>query len=95
MKQMKYKVAAGVVLLAVAASGCTATDPVRVESDFGNSVWHMINAQLHDPKAAQNPPADAPAGMDGVHAGAVLKAYRERAGDADGVDEDVQLNVSP
>ncbi len=58
------------------AAGCTHSDPVRVEEDFGNSVRHMIDAQIYNPEAAEHPIIDPPRPLDGPKGEAVLDAYR-------------------
>lgn len=63
----------GVLLVTVTA--CTGK-PVRVESDFGNSVHNMTEAQMYDPEAARNPSAELPGGLDGAKGDAVIDAYR-------------------
>jgi type IV pilus biogenesis protein CpaD/CtpE len=63
-------------ILWVLLTGCNSTDPVRVEQDFGNSVHHMIQAQIYNPQAARNPSTIPPAALDGPMAGEALKVYR-------------------
>ncbi len=85
---------AAVVLAAMTLAACTTTDPTRVEEDFGNSVRHMVNAQIYDQEAAQNPPKDPPMGIDAVQAEAVLKVYREHVGDPEEVTDTLRINIS-
>ncbi|QBQ55878.1 hypothetical protein [Nitrosococcus wardiae] len=73
--------------------GCTSTDPVRVEQDFGNSVRNMIQAQIYDPEAARNPPVDPPAALDGAKAGEALKEYRQDVGKPSKVEKELPLNI--
>lgn len=73
IKQNLYRV---VVVAMLSATGCSSTDPVRVEEDFGNSVRNMVNAQIYNPNAAKNPPAEPPLALDGEKADKVLEAYR-------------------
>jgi type IV pilus biogenesis protein CpaD/CtpE len=65
-----------VLSLLVLTAGCT-NNLTRVEQDFGNSVRHMINAQIYDPKAAENPPTQPPTELDGTKGEKVLSTYRE------------------
>lgn len=58
------------------ATGCTHSDPVRVEQDYGNSVRHMLNAQIYNPEAAEHPIIDPPRPLDGEKAEAVIRSYR-------------------
>lgn len=62
--------------LVVLMAGCTSTDPVRVEQDFGNSVRRMVEAQTYNPAAAAHPPAEPPQGYDGAKAKRVIETYR-------------------
>ena len=62
-------------LILAAATACS-TDPVRVEQDYGNSVRHMIDAQMADPQAARNPSADLPGALDGDKGEKAIEAYR-------------------
>ncbi len=77
-------------------TGCstTSTDPVRVEQDYGNSVRNMVQAQILDPEAAENPPEEAPTGLDGRNAEAVLKSYRGDVSKPKQVDKPVQININ-
>ncbi len=56
--------------------GCTSTDPVRVEQDFGSSVRNMVQQQTYDPTAAVNPTAEPPMSYDGYKAKRTLETYR-------------------
>jgi hypothetical protein len=64
-------------ILLTLLTGCNSTDPVRVEQDFGNSVHHMIQAQIYNPQAARNPSTVPPAALDGPMAGEALNVYRK------------------
>lgn len=76
-----------------AAGGCTSTDPVRVEEDFGNSVRHMIQAQIHDPQAAANPPVDPPMNLDGAKADNILKSYRKDVSKPEQIEKPLQITI--
>ena len=78
----------------VAGCATTDTDPSRVEDDFGNSVRHMVNAQIYDPVAAQNPPEAPPMGIDGVQAEAAIDVYRKSVGDPKDVTKALRIEVS-
>lgn len=73
---------------------CASTDATRVEEDFGNSVRHMVNAQIYDPEAAKNPPKDPPMGIDAIQAESVLEVYREHVGDPRKVSESLRIDIS-
>jgi type IV pilus biogenesis protein CpaD/CtpE len=70
-----FYVSSGILLALL--TGCSSTDPVRVEQDFGNSVHHMIQAQIYNPQAARNPSTVPPAALDGPMAGNALDVYRK------------------
>ena len=55
-------------LISIFVSGCSSTDPTRVEADYGNSVRNMIEAQIYDPDAAKYPPSEPPTTLDGSYA---------------------------
>ena len=83
-----------VVTACLTLAACVTTDPTRVEEDFGNSVRHMVNAQIYDPEAARNPPKAPPMGIDGVQAEAVMDVYREHVGDPKDVSKAVKIDIS-
>jgi len=73
MKFSAIHVAAAAVSLALLA-GCESTS--KIEADFGNAYRNMVAAQIHNPEAARNPPADPPLTMDGQRASDVMDKYR-------------------
>ena len=73
MKISAIHVAAAAVSLALLA-GCESTS--KIEADFGNAYRNMVAAQIHNPEAARNPPADPPLTMDGQRASDVMDKYR-------------------
>jgi type IV pilus biogenesis protein CpaD/CtpE len=61
-------------ILLVPLAGCESTS--QIEADFGNAYRNMVAAQIHNPEAARNPPADPPLTMDGQRASDVMEKYR-------------------
>jgi type IV pilus biogenesis protein CpaD/CtpE len=72
MNSLKTLLFGAIVMTLAACTGRAA----RVESDYGNSVNNMIEAQMYDPEAARNPSADLPGGLDGAKADHAIEAYR-------------------
>ena len=72
IRWMTALLAAPVLLL----SACATTE--EAPGDFGDSVRHMVDAQIYDRHAAEHPPADPPLGLDGAVAATALKAWREQ-----------------
>lgn len=82
-----------VVLLTLIAGCTTSTDAVRVEQDYGNSVRHMIDAQIYDPTAAYNPSTEPAVGLDGGKAHNVLEQYRKDVAKPQKVEQPIHLRV--
>ena len=66
-------------LLLVSASlllmaGCET--PSRLDAEFGSAYRNMVAEQIHDPRAAANPPTDPPLVLDGQRASDVIEKYR-------------------
>lgn len=89
----KSLIIAGGALLLAATAGCTRNDPVRVESDFGNSVRHMVQMQIYNPKAAENPPANPPLVLDAPVGERILQNYRGETGKSEAVKQPIIFNV--
>ena len=94
MKTVTSLIKTSVLALFALIIGCASTDPQRVEDDFGNSVRHMVDAQIYDREAAANPSTEAVTGMDGVQAEAVMDVYRKHIGDPDKVNESLRIEIS-
>lgn len=48
------------------------------DAAFGSAVRHMIQEQIYDRAAAEQPPLDPPSSTDGARAAAALATYRTR-----------------
>jgi len=51
--------------------------PYVLDDSFGKTVNHLVKAQIANPQAAANPPADAPNTMDGYAGVNAINGYRE------------------
>jgi hypothetical protein len=90
MENTQLKIAA-LCLAALASAGCAGSS--MVEANYGNAVRGNKAAQLHDPAAAANPPADAPETTDGMRLEGVMKTHRETVGSAESVSKPIVINV--
>jgi type IV pilus biogenesis protein CpaD/CtpE len=81
------------IVASILSAGCTSTDPVRVEDDFGNSVHNMIGAQIYDRGAAKNPPSDPPLALDGEKADKVLDVYRSDVSEPAKVEKPISIRI--
>jgi len=86
--------ASGSLLALLLTTGCAITqEPARVDEDFGNSVRNMVDAQIYNPAAAQNPPVNPPLALDGQKGQNALEAYRKDVAKPKKVEEQIQINV--
>jgi type IV pilus biogenesis protein CpaD/CtpE len=93
MRKTTRVISISVLAQAVLLAGCSLTDPVRVEQDFGNSVRHMVEAQTYNPEAARQPASEPPTELDGPKAGEVLDTYRTAVGKPADVEKPIVINV--
>jgi type IV pilus biogenesis protein CpaD/CtpE len=91
MKTLVPLMLAGATLV---LAGCASDPKQEHDPAFGSSVRQMIQAQIHDPKAAANPPAEAPDGVDGQRAEQVVQTYRKDADKPSAVRERLTIQVS-
>jgi hypothetical protein len=63
-------------VLGLAILGGCATQPNLVEETYGDAVRNMVDAQIYDRAAAENP-GDEPVSLDGKKGELVLKKHRE------------------
>lgn len=63
--------------LLLSACGDANYRPSAVDDNFGKSVNHMLQAQILNPQAAQNPPSEPPKHMDGYAGENTIEALRE------------------
>lgn len=78
----------GLALVALSACGATAT-----ESDFGNSVRNMVQAQQAHPEVSAAPSAEAVDGTDAGRIENVVKTYREGVTSPQQADRPVTVNI--
>jgi hypothetical protein len=78
------------VILGACADG--RYDPVVFDQNFGTANRSMIQAQIANPQAAQNPPPDSPRIMDGYAGVSNMQAYREGFGQID-ISQPVIVNI--
>jgi hypothetical protein len=82
---------AGAVLLTACADG--RYEPQMLDKSFGQSVKHVYQAQLANPEAAANPPANSPRKMDGYAGVNTMRDYRRAFGqDVDSV-QGMTINI--
>ncbi|MEO1878522.1 MAG: hypothetical protein ABGX40_00980 [Methylococcales bacterium] len=77
MKHLNYCMFPPLLLLLLTACGNANHRPTQVDNNFGKAMKHMLQAQILNPQAAQNPPLAPPKHMDGEAGGATIKAYRQ------------------
>ncbi len=82
-----------VFLLLLTGCAITDTDPVRVESDFGNSVRNMIELQIYDPRTVHYPVKEPPTSFDGVKANGVLEEYRGDVAKREKVEQPINIQI--
>lgn len=54
--------------------------PYALDKNFGQIQQQMMQAQIADPQAAQNPPPDSPRKMDGYAGTNTMQGYRDGFG---------------
>ncbi|MGZ8944819.1 MAG: hypothetical protein ACXW1W_05255 [Methylococcaceae bacterium] len=69
---------AGTLCLAGCADGNYRT--YTLDDSFGKTANHLVSAQISDPQAAKNPPANSPRTMDGYAGVRIMKGYRDGFG---------------
>ena len=78
--------------LILTACGDANYKPSNVDANFGKSVKHMVQAQILNPDAAQNPPTEPPKHMDGYAGGNTLDALREGFSTVEKLDS-IQISI--
>ncbi|MEQ1438728.1 hypothetical protein AAG565_05135 [Fontimonas sp. SYSU GA230001] len=78
----------------VLLAGCAGSPRHENDPAFGSSVRQMIQAQIYNPAAAENPPAQAPDGIDGPRAENVLQTYRADVDKPARAHEAIQMQVA-
>jgi hypothetical protein len=54
--------------------------PYTLDDSFGKTANHLVKAQISDPQAAANPPADSPRKMDGYAGVNTIRTFRNAFG---------------
>lgn len=80
--------AVSAILLSIAA--CEST---RVETEYGQSVRQMINAQTYDPATLTNPSDKPVEGADPDMVNAAIEAFREHVSKPENVGQDIVIQV--
>jgi len=82
--------------IAALVAGCanTTPKPTAVESNFGNSVRNMIEAQTYDPSTLSSPSTDVIESGDGQRLEAVLDAYRTDVAKPESVGQSIDVNLA-
>jgi len=94
MRNIDKNLASGALAACLLSAGCSTLEPTRLDEDFGNSVRNMVDAQIGNRAAAENPPVNPPMALDGQRGWNVLEAYREDVAKPKEVEEQIQINVS-
>lgn len=66
--------------------------PYVLDDSFGKSANHLVKAQISNPQAAANPPADSPKKMDGYAGVNIIRTYRNSFGE-DAQPEQLTINI--
>lgn len=74
-------------------AGCASSPQQENDPAFGNSVRNMVQAQMHNPAAAESAADEAPAGLDGARAENVIKAYRADVDKPAGAQETPAMRI--
>lgn len=63
-------------------AGCADSNyrPYVLDDSFGKTANNLVNAQISNPEAAANPPADSPKKMDGYAGVNTIRTYRDGFG---------------
>ncbi len=54
--------------------------PYVLDDSFGKTANHLVKAQIANPQAAANPPANSPRKMDGYAGVNIIRTYRDGFG---------------
>jgi len=79
---MNYKTILTTLLSGLMLTACAdgTYRPYNLDDKFGQVENQMLQAQIADPEAAENPPADSPRKMDGYAGVNTLRSYRDGFG---------------
>jgi type IV pilus biogenesis protein CpaD/CtpE len=76
---MKTLTFTGLTLAALFLNACAdgRYNPVVLDRNFGLTNRAVVNAQIANPEAAQNPAPDSPRIMDGYNSAGIMDGYRQ------------------
>jgi len=79
---MNYKMILTALLSGLMLTACAdgTYRPYNLDDKFGQVETQMVKAQIADPEAAENPPANSPRKMDGYAGSNALRSYRDGFG---------------
>lgn len=90
MKSYQILILASLLLSACVDNGYK---PVALDSNFGQSVKQISQAQYLDPKAAANPPLEVSKKLDGQLGQNIMKTYRNSFGMDAQTTQPVTINI--
>ena len=91
MNLLKYTIS--FLALSITVTACNTSAPTRLEDDYGNSVSHMVQAQIADPNEEAFPREDGPDTMDGDRAVQTLREYRGDVADPEDTSKPIEINI--
>lgn len=81
------------VAAALIACGGSLTKPTATETDFGNSVASMQQAQTAHPEKIRSPSTEAPTGVDPDYANTVLETMRSAVSEPQEVSQPLVIQI--
>jgi hypothetical protein len=67
--------------------------PYTLDKSFGQTQKQIMQAQIADPEAAQNPPPDSPRKLDGYVGVNTMQTYRDSFGQSVQPQPEISINV--
>ncbi len=91
--QQLVSTSVSVALFMALTAGCAATKPTVSERNFGSAVRQMIQAQIYDLKAAQEPDPEPVKVLYGEHALQVIEVYRKDVAKPAEIRNEIHINI--